>query len=313
MLLFNIQTCFKPAKPNENLNIHIKLRTKIQWYKRTTAPKIMTTRQKGTKIRLAQLLQVCGVHDGYVLQKSMVRSPVGGRLLSRCMQKCVEEKGSVIRPRWSFKKEEGPQGYQMVDQEFSETCLSYRQYCIDDIASDIKESICRVSDSVFIVEDNINIPTQTFELPDGTELQIGADRFKVPEVLFQPELLSTFQDLDPVVNYDGSALKSIHEMIKSSIELCDVDIRRDIFGGTLATGGSSMFTGLKDRLDKELSQIAPSTVKVKVQAPQNTLERKFAVWIGGSILASLGSFQQMWMSKAEFEEHGPGLIHRKSP
>lgn len=47
--------------------------------------------------------------------------------------------------------------------------------------------------------------------------------------------------------------------------------------------------------------------------PNPLVERRFSVFIGGSILASLGSFQQMWLSKAEYDEHGPSLIHRKCP
>ena len=52
---------------------------------------------------------------------------------------------------------------------------------------------------------------------------------------------------------------------------------------------------------------------VEVTASANTIERKFTTWIGGSILASLGSFQQMWMSKQEYEEHGVAIVHRKCP
>jgi len=50
-----------------------------------------------------------------------------------------------------------------------------------------------------------------------------------------------------------------------------------------------------------------------VMSHANLVERRFSVWLGGSILGSLGSFHQMWMSKAEYDEHGPALIHRKSP
>jgi actin-related protein len=42
-------------------------------------------------------------------------------------------------------------------------------------------------------------------------------------------------------------------------------------------------------------------------------ERKYATWIGGSILASLGSFQQMWVSKKEFDETGVAIVHKKCP
>lgn len=54
--------------------------------------------------------------------------------------------------------------------------------------------------------------------------------------------------------------------------------------------------------------MAPSSMRVKVVAPP---ERKYSVWIGGSILASLATFQQMWISKQEYDESGPSIVHRK--
>ena len=69
-----------------------------------------------------------------------------------------------------------------------------------------------------------------------------------------------------------------------------------------------IFAGIADRLMKELGYIAPSSVKVKVIAPP---ERKYSVWIGGSILASLSTFQQMWISKQEYDEMGASIVHRK--
>lgn len=48
--------------------------------------------------------------------------------------------------------------------------------------------------------------------------------------------------------------------------------------------------------------------KVKIVAPP---ERKYSSWIGGSILASLSTFQQMWISKQDYDESGPSIVHRK--
>jgi actin-like protein 6A len=81
----------------------------------------------------------------------------------------------------------------------------------------------------------------------------------------------------------------------------------------ILAGGGSLFGSLRERLEAELHDAAPTNVRVKVTASANNAERKFTTWIGGSILASLGSFQQMWMSKQEYEEHGATLIHRKCP
>lgn len=69
-----------------------------------------------------------------------------------------------------------------------------------------------------------------------------------------------------------------------------------------------MFPGITDRLQQELTNMAPSSMRVRVIAPP---ERKYSVWIGGSILASLSTFQQMWISKQEYDESGPSIVHRK--
>jgi len=69
-----------------------------------------------------------------------------------------------------------------------------------------------------------------------------------------------------------------------------------------------MFPGLTERLQKEVQNLVPGSVKVKVQAPQ---ERQYSVWIGGSVLSSLATFQTMWVTKQEYEESGPSIVHRK--
>lgn len=75
----------------------------------------------------------------------------------------------------------------------------------------------------------------------------------------------------------------------------------------MLSGGTTMFPGIADRMQKELTSLSPSSMKVKIVAPP---ERKYSVWIGGSILASLSTFQNLWCSKQEYDESGPGIVHR---
>merc|ERR1739838_1303646 len=88
----------------------------------------------------------------------------------------------------------------------------------------------------------------------------------------------------------------IHETTYNSIMKCDVDIRKDLYANTVLSGGTTMFPGIADRMKKEI-----------IDPP----ERKYSVWIGGSILASLPTFQQIWISKQEYDECGPSIVHRK--
>uniref|UniRef100_A0A8W8HZ03 Actin, cytoplasmic n=1 Tax=Magallana gigas TaxID=29159 RepID=A0A8W8HZ03_MAGGI len=129
----------------------------------------------------------------------------------------------------------------------------------------------------------------------GYSFTTTAERFRCPEAFYQPAFL-------------GMEASGIHETAYNSIMKCDVDIRRDLYANTVLSGGSTMFPGMADRMQKEMTALAPSTMKIKIIAPP---ERKYSVWIGGSILSSLSTFQQMWISKQEYDESGPSVVHRK--
>ncbi|KAJ1274482.1 hypothetical protein BS78_05G065100 [Paspalum vaginatum] len=136
---------------------------------------------------------------------------------------------------------------------------------------------------------------KSYKLPDGQVITIGAERLRCPEVLFQPSII-------------GVEAPGIHETTYRSIMKCDVGIRDGLYGDIVLSGGTTMFPGFADRMSEEISALAPRGMKIKVVAQP---ERKYGVWIGGSILASLSTFQQMCIAKAEYDESGATIVHRK--
>jgi actin-related protein len=93
----------------------------------------------------------------------------------------------------------------------------------------------------------------------------------------------------------------IHMLLYKAIMNCDVDMRRILCNNILLSGGSTMFEGFEGRLQKEMTNLLPPTVKVKIISPEEN-ERKYSAWIGGSILASISVFQE-WISKEEYGMH----------
>eukprot|EP01127_Copromyxa_protea_P018631 TRINITY_DN5905_c0_g1_i1.p1 TRINITY_DN5905_c0_g1~~TRINITY_DN5905_c0_g1_i1.p1 ORF type:complete len:1833 (+),score=344.13 TRINITY_DN5905_c0_g1_i1:770-5500(+) len=134
-----------------------------------------------------------------------------------------------------------------------------------------------------------------YELPDGQVFAIDNERFRCSEALFQPSLV-------------GNESQGIHSLTHNAIQACDANIRSSLYSNTILAGGSTMFEGMQDRLQKEIVALAPNNTKVNVLAPP---ERKYSVWIGASILGSLSTFQSLWISKEEYDEAGPSIVHRK--
>lgn len=98
-------------------------------------------------------------------------------------------------------------------------------------------------------------------------------------------------------------IRGIGSLASHSLSLVDVDLRTQLANNVILTGASSLIPGVADFLNHELSQNHPG-LKFRLHASGNTVERKYQSWIGGSILASLGTFHQLWVSKKEYEEVG---------
>ncbi len=134
-----------------------------------------------------------------------------------------------------------------------------------------------------------------YELPDGQVITLGSERFQCAELLFKPSLVH-------------NESLGVSHLTYNSIMKCNVGMRRDLYKNIVLAGGSSMLPGIDERLTLDLQKMAPGDMTIKTIAPP---ERQYSAWIGGSILSSLATFEDMWVAKAEYDEQGPSIVHSK--
>uniref|UniRef100_A0A8C3KL40 Actin like 6B n=1 Tax=Calidris pygmaea TaxID=425635 RepID=A0A8C3KL40_9CHAR len=157
------------------------------------------------------------VHDGYILQQGIVKSPLAGDFISMQCRELFQEMNIDIVPPYMIAAKVG----------------------------------------------------------GGRSQEFRGDPSDPPSPSFSPQGLS------------GNTMLGVGHVVTTSIGMCDIDIRPGLYGSVIVTGGNTLLQGFTDRLNRELSQKTPPSMRLKLIASNSTMERRFSPWIGGSILASL--------------------------
>ncbi len=211
---------------------------------------------------------VVPIYEGFALTHAISRLDLAGRDITEYLMRLLRQRGYALTT--SAEKE---------------------------IVRDIKEKLCYVAldpEKELRLAEKVSGMEKSYMLPDGETLTVGVERFLAPEVFFNPGAV-------------GKETSPMDEVIVEAVSKCDIDLRRDLYANIVLSGGSTMFPGLKERLTKEIAEMIPENVEVKIIAPP---ERMYSVWIGGSILSSLKTFQKMWVTRKEYKDIGPTVVHR---
>ncbi|KAL8347022.1 hypothetical protein RB601_003378 [Gaeumannomyces tritici] len=286
---------------------------------------------------------VVAVHDGMVLKRSIQHSPIGSGLwVSGQIRSMWDAQDPPVKPAPHFLVENktpvdaGAEANARLRTFPFDVSLSFRAYEDERLMTEFKESVVEVwrgpqKLAAPTVEDYVRSqPGRVFEMPDGSNQMWREQRYKVTEGMWDeaaaygtqasapaavaaaapaPTPAGGSEDSKPAPAA-GTKPMTIPDLIRASLNGVDPDLRGAFLGAVVVTGSSTLFNGFNDRLNAELTAMYPSA-RVKLHAAGLTSERRFGAWIGGSILASLGTFHQMWISRKEYEENGPGIVEKR--
>ncbi len=313
---------------------------------------------------------VTPVTDGWVELKALSRSHLSGRLMDAYLLSLVSRRLKAYpRPLYRLTKTAVPErNHEVIVQDqlgLNNLTKSFQAYMNLELGRDVKEAVCKIADQT-LAENEIrysSLPTTSYELPDGTIIDLGIERFQIPELFIDPSPLLTA----PVTNnafaafpppppspssssnaaatssssspypwdtqedmsnlYSSSSQKShgnilpfsldsLPKMACDSVLRSDQDIQSTLLANMVLAGGNSCYDGLLERLrfevERRIHQHAPG-MKVKMFSANTNAEKGLTAWLGGSIVGSLGSFHEIWVSKKEYDEFGGNIVDRKCP
>ncbi|XP_020292265.1 actin-related protein 2 isoform X1 [Pseudomyrmex gracilis] len=173
----------------------------------------------------------------------------------------------------------------------------------------LKEKLCYIGYNIE-TEEKLALETtvlvESYTLPDGRVIKVGGERFAAPEALFQPHLINV-------------EAQGIAELVFSTIQAADIDIRTELYKHIVLSGGSTMYPGLPSRLEREIKQLYLQRVlkndttklnkfKIKIE---DSPRRKDMVFMGGAVLAEITKDRDsMWITREEYEEKGLSVLKK---
>ncbi|XP_053665295.1 actin-3-like [Anopheles marshallii] len=171
--------------------------------------------------------------------------------------------------------------------------LSRALYIRDqEMAREIMEKVCAVSADA----KKETVKYIDYKTSDGAVHTIGEERYRCGDVLFNPSLISPHK------------VKPLQQQVVESVAICEEIIRKTLYAYIVLAGGPTTLNGFAERMQKEVTALLPSKYKCKVVTTQHPV---LNVWAGGCMVAQSPLFQQSWITKQEYEEHGANIIHQK--
>ncbi|TPX51604.1 hypothetical protein SeLEV6574_g00198 [Synchytrium endobioticum] len=250
---------------------------------------------------------VTPVSEGHVLRKGVRRQPIAGDFLTRQAELYLRQANVNVIPQYLVYQKQAVESQAApiyTPRDRPGTTASWHRQAVLRTVADFKETVCVAWEKEPYTEPYaLTKGAKSYEFPNGYNRSFGIERTKIIETLFDPQYALKDEN-EPTVQYVG-----LMQLIQQSLQSIDADLRPAMLGTIVMTGGNTLIPGLMDRLQMQLPRVS-SNMKVKVQGPQHPIERKFGAWIGGSILSSLGTFHQLWVSKKEYQENGLNVIEK---
>jgi len=242
------------------------------------------------------------VYEGYALVHSISRSDIGGRDVTKQLQLSLRKSGIAFTTTAES---------DLVKKMKEEICFITSNKNNNNnnnntstsngtesakISMEINPSSTTTATAAATTTTTTTTTSAPYQLPDGHVIQISSERYQAPEILFHPMLI-------------GSEEPSVTDALFYSIQKSDLDLRQTLYSQIVLAGGSTCIPGFGERLLTELRGKAPAHTRLRISAPP---ERMYSAWTGGSILASLATFKNMWVTKSEWDEYGSSILHRGS-
>ncbi len=270
----------------------------------------------------ASTTSVICIHDGLILKKSVQKSPLAGNWLSsqvRSLLASSEPRVDLV-PHYMIASKTPVDAGAPAQATYRKFELapteSFRALEEERVLTEFKESVVqvwagpgRLTSATPAGVSNLDFartqPGRVFEMPDGANQMWGVERYLVAEGMWDASAALPVPNEPP-----PSKGQTIPEMVRASLNGVDVDMKGQMLQNIVVTGGSTLVHSFADRLNNELTAQFPGA-RIKIQAAGFSTERRFGSWIGGSILGSLGTFHQMWVSRKEYDEFGSNVVEKR--